>query len=128
MLCRTFVRCGLLQSGTLNVRAYDLLQVVVDGIIAGKLWRAKPSSLWFPHNVCKDAEANVTVSLLVSTYGRDNFYVSGTAEEVLKGIVGAVRLKPADGTSVQLTGWYARYVCRSHAQWFRQGAQCVYFL
>lgn len=101
----------MLQRGTLNVRAYDLLQVVVDGIIAGQLWRAKPSSLSFAHNVCTDAAANVTVSLLVSTYGRDNFYVSGTPEEVLKGIVGAVMLKPADSTSVQLTGWYAPHGC-----------------
>lgn len=109
---RSSVRCGLLQGGKLTVTAYDLLQVLVDGNLAGQLWRAKPSTLELPTDVCADAAADVSISLLVSTYGRDNFYVSGTPEEMLKGIVGAVKLQAADKTSRQLSGW-----CAPHDAW-----------
>lgn len=101
------MRCGLLRGGTLTVRAYDFAQILVDGQVAGQLWRAKPSSLALQDHVCSDATANASVSILVSTYGRDNFYVTGTPEEMLKGIVGAAILTAADTSTVKLTGWCA---------------------
>eukprot|EP00892_Ulva_mutabilis_P010462 jgi/Ulvmu1/7789/UM004_0018.1 len=101
----TTTPCHFLRGSQLTVKAYDFAQILVDGIVAGELWRAKPSTLVLPADVCADATADANVSILVSTYGRDNFYVTGTTEEMLKGIVGAVVVQSADGTSRDLTNW-----------------------
>ena len=91
------------------VTAYDFLQVIVNGKVAGQLWRAQPPSLVLPEDVCMGNVAEAHVVLLVSTYGRDNFYVSGTREEMLKGIVGSVTIIGGDGESRKLTDWCASF-------------------
>lgn len=99
--------CEVLQGGILNVRANDFLQVVINGTVAGQLWRSMPGMLSLPSNVCPDAAENASVILIVSTYGRDNFYVTGTDEALHKGVLGGVVIKSERGSHLELTDWYA---------------------
>jgi hypothetical protein len=96
--------------GTLKFLAYDLAQVYANGVFVAQLWRAgslsgvpvtslssfcphPPSTA--PHDGPAGSQslATVELTLLVASYGRENFFTVGQSSEVQKGIVGDVAIQ-----------------------------------
>lgn len=138
--CRKVIACDVLlkDAGEMSFLAYDFAQVFVDGVNVAQTWRAgslsgvsitslsmfcshpKASAQFAasaePHvktteRVAGFPTATAQVTILVSAYGRENFYTVGHSSEVQKGIIGDVKVHYRNVTglsetpSVTLTGW-----------------------
>jgi hypothetical protein len=105
-------------ASALKFLAYDLTLIYADGVILAQAWRgsslpgaALPGLNDFCAHPTADAAGKSTpdaptveLTLLVASYGRENFFTVGQRSEVQKGIVGDVVLL-CSSSNVTLTDW-----------------------